>query len=456
MKRLGIIIFSLFVLISCKSTEKKNTRQFLPEPSWIGSTPTNPNYYIGIFGSPKTTSDFRSAAKKGALDNLSSEISVTISGESVLHSLEKNGVFDQEFKQNIKISTQKNLEGYELVSTWEGQTEYWVYYRLSKAEYARLIKEKLDAALNNAKDQFRRAKIKYTESDYSQAFKLCVQSLESVSTYLDKPLITQFEGKEVHFATEVMSFVQGISDELTIIPSFKSKTFKLGDELSGREIFVSITGKSKKVINGIPVKSEYKALLSKKLRTKTDITGKAKLDFGIINQSNKSQTITTKIDFVRMAEESTKMRIVLALLKHLPNKEAKVSLTVNPPKVFIVSKEQELGKKIKSKLTDVVKQSLISKGFGISNSKRNADLILVITGNTVASGQARGAYVVFFKGNIEVYKKSDNSLVFSEVIKEEKGMQLDAKRASDDAYNKANNFVKRRIIPKLSNQYFSF
>ena len=93
MRRFGIIIFSIFILISCKSTEK-NTKQFLPEPSWIGSTPANPSYYVGIFGSPKTTTDYRSAAKKGALDNLSSEISVNISGESVLHSLEKNGVFD--------------------------------------------------------------------------------------------------------------------------------------------------------------------------------------------------------------------------------------------------------------------------------------------------------------------------------------------------------------------------
>ncbi len=455
MRRFGIIIFSIFILISCKSTEK-NTKQFLPEPSWIGSTPANPSYYVGIFGSPKTTTDYRSAAKKGALDNLSSEISVNISGESVLHSLEKNGVFDQEFKQNIKISTQKNLEGYELVSTWEGASEYWVYYRLSKAEYARLIKAKLDAALNKGKDQFSRAKAKHEISDYNQAFKLCVQSLESVSNYLDQPLVTQFEGKEIHFATEVLSFLQNITDELSIVPSFKNKTLKLGDALSGTKVYVSVKGKSNKAVSGIPVKAEYKALLTKKIRTETDIAGKANLNFGTINQSKKSQTITTKIDFKRLAEESTKMRMVLALLKYLPSKETKAFLTVNPPKVFIVSKEKEFGKRIQSKLKDGVKQMLISKGFEISNSKKYADLILVIKGNTATGGESRGAKIVLFNGNIEVYKKSDNSLVFSEIIKEEKGLQLDVKRASIDAYNKANTFVKRRIIPKLANQFFSF
>jgi len=42
------------------------------------------------------------------------------------------------------------------------------------------------------------------------------------------------------------------------------------------------------------------------------------------------------------------------------------------------------------------------------------------------------------------------------VIREEKGVQLDLKRASDDAYSKAGDYVKRRIIPKLANKYFSF
>jgi hypothetical protein len=455
MRCLGIIIFSLFVLISCKSTEK-NSRQFLPEPSWIANTPSNPSYYIGIFGTQKTTTDFRAVAKKGALDNLSSEISVKISGESVLHSLEKNGVLDQEFKQNIKISTKKNLEGYELVSTWEGSTEYWVYYRLSKAEYARLMKGKLDAALNKAKDQFGRAKDKHSMSDYTQAFKLCVQSLESVSAYLDKPLITQFEGEEIHLATEVMSFLQNLADELKIIPSFKSKTLKLGDKLTGTIVYVSVLGISNKVVNEMPVKSEYKALLSKKIRTKTDVSGKAYLDFGTINQSKKSQTIKTKIDFNRLAEETTKMRMILALLKHLPNKETKAVLTVNPPKIYIVSKEMEFGKRVKSKLKGGVKQMLSSKGFEITNAKKYADLILIIKGDTKTSGQIRGSKIVLFNGKIEVYKRSDNSLVFSEVIKEEKGFQLDNKRASTEAYDKADSFVKRRIIPKLANQYFSF
>jgi len=452
MRFLGIVL--LIFMVGCKSTIETASK-FQAEPTWITSTPVNSNYYIGIFGTQKTTFDFRNAAKKGALDNLSSEISVKISGESVLHSLEKNGVFDQEFKQNIKITTQKNLEGYELISTWEGETEYWVYYRLSKAEYARIKKAKLDAVLNKSKDQFTRAKIKHQELDYSQSFTLCVQALESVSEYLDTPLKTELEGKEVYFATEVISFLQNMTDELSITPSFRSKSVKLGEELSGKDVYVYISVGSDNPIIGIPVISTYKALLSKKVRLKTDINGRADLNFGTINQSKENQTIITKIDFQQLSEESTNSRMVLALLKYLPIKSCKLTLRVYPPKIYIISKEKELGKVVKSNLEAGIKQVLISKGFDISMDRKNADLIMVINGDTEGIGTNRRAHIVYFKGSIEVYKKSDNSLVFSEVIKQEKGMQLDLKRASDDAYFKAGDYIKRRIIPKLANKYFS-
>jgi len=237
---------------------------------------------------------------------------------------------------------------------------------------------------------------------------------------------------------------------------FKTKSVKLGEELSGKDVYVHVKGKDTNLVTGIPVISEYQALLNKKIRLKTDVNGKAALNFGTINQSQMNQTIITEIDFDQLSEESTRDRMVLALLKYLPTKSCKSTLTVYPPKIYIVSKEKELGKGVKSNLEGGIKQALISKGFEVTTYKDNADLILVINGNTEDAGINREAHLVFFKGNIEVYQRSDNRLVFSEVIREEKGVQLDLKRASDDAYSKAGDYVKRRIIPKLANKYFSF
>lgn len=455
MQRILFLLSIVLVLSGCKSTQK-SSRTFEPEPSWVTKSPITSGYYIGVFGVQKSNPNYRAAAKKGALDNLSSEISVNISGESFLHTIEKNGDLSQEFQQNVKVSSKENIEGYELIGNWDGETEYWVYYRLSKSKHAALKKEKLDAAMNMSKELFSRAKLKHNESDYHQSFLLCIQSLEAVSEYFDKPLKTSFEGKEIYLATEVFSFLQQMVSEVKLVSPFQNKTVKLGAELNGKSIYVDVIGKNKKPLVSIPLKAEYKALFMKKFRVSSNEKGRAELNIGKINQSQKIQTIITKVDFKRLAEEVTKDRLVLALTKYLPSTEVKATLTVQPPKVFVVSKEKEFDKSVDSKLSSTVKQSLISKGFEVAGSRSSADLILYINGNTENGGVNRGVYTVFFRGNIEVFQKVDNQIVFSEAFQEEKSLQIDRNRASDAAYVKAGSFLKRRLIPKLANQYFSF
>lgn len=455
MKVLSVVVFLMLVLSGCKSTQT-SSRRFMPEPEWVTKTPTSPFYYIGIFGVKKTTPDFRNAAKRGALDNLSSEISVEISGESVLHSLEKNGNFDQEFQQSIKVISKEDIEGYELMDTWESATEYWVYYQLSRAEHKRIKQEKQNAAVSKAKDFFTRGKQKHLTSDYKQAFVLIVQGLESVSHYFDTPLKTTYEGKEVYLATEMLSYLQSMVDEIKISSPNKNLTVKLGDEVNGDQLYVNLIGKNGKGLAGIPVISEYKALFLKKIRISSDENGKAKLSIGKINQSQRDQTLITKIDFKKMAEEATRDRIVLALLKYMPSKEFQSSLTVLPPKVFVVPEEKEQGRKVRSRLKTSVTQTLIAKGFEVTSNKSDADLILYIKSDTQRSPAARGAVSVVVSGSIEVYEAGNNRLVFSQPIKQEKGLQMDVYRATNDAYSKAELFVKRRLIPKLANKYFSF
>ena len=40
------------------------------------------------------------------------------------------------------MESQKDLEGYDLVSTWEDEKEYWLYYKLSKSKWAEIRSER--------------------------------------------------------------------------------------------------------------------------------------------------------------------------------------------------------------------------------------------------------------------------------------------------------------------------
>ena len=146
-------IFICLIVFSCKSVKEKAERDN-PTPQWVSSQPHHSDYYIGVFGVQKNGLDYRSKAKQGALESLSSEISVNISGESVLKTLEANNNFEQEYKQNVTLKSTEKLEGFEVVDSWESATEYWVYYRLSKTKHTLLKQERMNKALELGKEYF--------------------------------------------------------------------------------------------------------------------------------------------------------------------------------------------------------------------------------------------------------------------------------------------------------------
>ena len=448
-------IFICLIVFSCKSVKEKAERDN-PTPHWVSSQPHHSDYYIGVFGVQKNGLDYRSKAKQGALESLSSEISVNISGESVLKTLEANNNFEQEYKQNVTLKSTEKLEGFEVVDSWESETEYWVYYRLSKTKHTLLKQERMNKALELGKEYFSKAKVNHQENDYSEAFVLSIKSLESVAEYLDEPLKTQFEGREVYFATEVMSYLQNMLDELQLIPGSDKKQVVLGEVLSEEDVFFKVTNFTGALISGIPLKCEYKAVFFKNYDVKSNEKGIAGVSLGKLNQSKPEQYVSAKLNFEKLSETHSKNHIVLKLVSYIPIKEAKIKLVVRAPKVFVITNEKEFGIKINSKFLSIVKQTLSSRGFQIANKYRDADLLFYINTNTTSVGSNSGTYQVELNGNVEVKNRQTKEVVFSEVIKASKGLQLSQNKAAIDAFSKAESYVKRRVIPKLANQYFSF
>jgi len=180
------------------------------------------------------------------------------------------------------------------------------------------------------------------------------------------------------------------------------------------------------------------------------------VSLGKLNQSKPEQYVSAKLNFEKLLETYSKNQIVSKLISYIPIKEAKIKLFVRAPKVFVVANEKEFGMKINSKFLSIVKQTLSSRGFQIANKYRDADLLFYINTNTTSVGSNSGTYQVELNGNVEVKIRQTMEVVFSEVIKASKGLQLSQKKAVIDAFGKAEYYVKRRVIPKLANQYFSF
>ena len=154
--RLLLVSALLLMLIGCSGGKKAQQAQLAPQPEWVKMRPSSPTYYYGI-GAVRKSMDvgqYQQAARQNALADMAGEISTTISSNSVLHAFESNLGFRDDFTSTIRAQTQQDLEGYELVDSWEDLENYWVYYRLSKALYQELKEQRKNDAISRSFDYF--------------------------------------------------------------------------------------------------------------------------------------------------------------------------------------------------------------------------------------------------------------------------------------------------------------
>ena len=132
-KKILFLPILIGLLVGCAGSKK--SAQVPVSPEWVQARPTSQIYYVGI-GSARKTADpngYMQAAKQSALADLASDISINISSNSVLSAFETQQRFFEDYSSTIKADAQKELEGYEIVETWEDLTNYWVYYKIGRA-----------------------------------------------------------------------------------------------------------------------------------------------------------------------------------------------------------------------------------------------------------------------------------------------------------------------------------
>ena len=129
------IFFFVIFLFSQNYVQACRPKVQLPE--WIHSHQSDANYFTGVGYAPifKRDNSHIEKARKDALNELASEISVNIFSSNVLITLVKNDKIYDEFNSLINTRVRADIEGYELVDSYSDKKNYWVYYRLSKRKY---------------------------------------------------------------------------------------------------------------------------------------------------------------------------------------------------------------------------------------------------------------------------------------------------------------------------------
>lgn len=192
MKKANYIFILILLVLGCKTKQVATetvVQESKPAPPWVSARPNNGFKFVGIgFADKRPGINYQMEAKKNALYDLSSEIKVDISSNSVLYTVQNNQNFNENFNSLIKLSSTDNIEGYTLIDSYENEKQYWVYYSLDKQDYANLKAKKKQLIISKATNLIAASFIDEKNADFSSALKKRIQAFSVLTPYLSEEI----------------------------------------------------------------------------------------------------------------------------------------------------------------------------------------------------------------------------------------------------------------------------
>lgn len=449
-----VIWFWLPLLLACSS--KRNVPLPPPEPprpEWVTDRPIVQGEYIGIGVARKTSSsfDYIEQAKRNALNDLVSQIKVTVQANSVQSQLERNRVFSDEFRSFTKLTTTIDLENVAVAATWQNDTEYWIYYRLSVADYQQQKNSKIQAASGLALDHFEKAKQATANVQLSEAFAAYIRGLEAIKVYLNEPLPVLQDGKQIYLGNELLSALNSTAGSLAIRVNTSNLKGKIGHPVEEELIVtVSYPRSNGKAVRNFPLKVRFSQGAGTILgNSTTDEQGVCRLRIGNIAAKEQLQEIVIEPDFEQMLRNLPNYSLWLQAIDPQAIPREKVIITVARPLVLLKSSEKTLNPAVENAvLQSAIQQKLRSEGIQFTDQAAQADYQLTIHASVRQGSVNNGMYNSLVDLKIYLTDKQGAER-FSQTLTGIRGVQLDYEKASDAAYKKAATDLEVVVLPKI-------
>ncbi len=445
------IVLLLFILTSCGTKPPLDTAP--AKPAWLGVKPYKPGYYTGIGHATKGDNNYIQVAKKSALDDLVSEISVTVSSASVLTMIDTDKKFQERYEQIIKTTAEDNIKEFELVDAWEDGLNYWVYYQLSKERYRQIKEEEKRNAVALASDFFDRAKQAEREGLRIQAIRYYFQAFRSVEQYLADAIKIKREGSDILLLNEIYGNIQRLLNLINLSVQPSQIVVNRRVRISDQPIMLSTSFRDEiGVAAGVPVKAFFGKGSGVVFPTyKTNDLQQAKILLSKINSRDVEQTIevTCDLDELSNLSESAVYKLVSSTFS-VPT--AKVLLKVQRPVVYLTTDEKNFGLNKNSKqLSNKIKNLLAVEGFEFTGDRDAAELWVDVKADSEQGSVSGSIFITYLNGLIRVADINDGKEIYSTTLDRIKGYGLDYDRSSQDAYNKAVEALEKNHITDLLN-----
>lgn len=459
---IGILIFggcnnSKTVADNTEPTTSHTTSS--KRPIWVTQRPTDQNYYIGIAVSSKTASptNFALDAQRNALNELASSIEVDVKSNSMLFSFEDQNRYRDEFKEFIQVKTNKNIENFELVDSWQNDYEYWVYYRLSKEQYKKDKQLKIDKATDLSLQLISQAENEWAMGNYRKGFIGFFEALEPIKPYLGESLpVTINSTKEVFLGNYLLSQITQSSRSFHVTSASHSTAAIWGGTVKRSQLTFSVVDEDQKPISQIPLKFSYSEGVIRPRDGITNQNGNSTTEIQKVKSKKEIQEVKSEIDFERLIiEDDRPDEIEKIIFATLANSPYTINIKVSSPKLYVQSNEKSLDKNSESMLKSAFEKEALAFGFVLTKTKSDSDVMVEIVANTQKAGISYDLKNAILSASFKITDSKSKKLIYEDDLNQVKGVSASFNEASNQAYLKAQEDVSKKIVPRFYRRYIN-
>lgn len=469
MKTILYIALPALLLSACKSKQAAMppppAATEVKAPNWVSSRPNNGFKYVGIGVADKTKGGaYQIEAKKNALYDLSSEIKVNISSNSVLYTVQNNNNFNENFNSLIKLSSSDNIEGYTLVDSYENEKQYWVYYQLDKQEYLNQKALKKQQTVTKASNLIASSFYDEKNKDFSSSLKKRIQAFGVLTPYLSEEI--NFDPSQTNGVKSVFDLTNLIQQQLqsiAVVPQKVIPTLKPYQQ-SYSALTYSLELKSKTPLQNFPLLvTSDEDRINVNENTSTNLNGELQVKVNSVEPLNQYVSFSLNPDISTLMGSDSVGRAGIALLKQFIQTSAlKVQANVTIINLYISSVEKNFGKPTGlNSIETFIKQRFNGQEIRLTDQPAEADYIIESVAETqedISSDILQKNYNIRLASliiNLQLKNKASGEVIFKTQVNDVYGYANSAEKAGLNAYSNPKIsgklaeslfFLKRKIL----------
>lgn len=465
-RKLTIIFLLVLFFVACKSKQEAVVQVAeVKVPIWVSSRPNNGFKYVGIgFAEKGKGTGYQIEAKKNALYDLTSEIKVNISSNSVLYTVQNNNNFNENFNSLINLSNTDNIEGYQLIDSYENDKQYWVYYQLDKQEYASQKAKKKQQIISKASNLINLSFVDEKNKDFSSSLKKRIQAFGVLTPYLSEEI--NFDVSQTNGIKSVFDLTALIQQQLQTINLVQKQNLPVLKpyQQSYEPIVYNLELKSKTPLQNFPFivsSDEDKIKINEK--TSTNSNGELQLKINYVEPINQIASFALSPDISSLMDSDSLSRAGISVLKQfVQTPSLKVQARVNKISIFVTSSEKNFGKPTGANLIEsIITQKFNGQEVQITSNQNEADYIIESVAETqedISSELLKTNYNIKLAAlivSLQLKNNTTKEVIFKNQVNDVYGYANNIEQAGMNAYNnsklnmklsEALFFLKRKVL----------